>query len=328
MAVDAVARILLVDDEAENLRALERTLRDRFELVSVSEPYQALQEIERCDFAVVVSDQRMPGMQGTELLARIGAKKPLISLIILTAYTETQEILEAINRAEIYRYVVKPWDNRELISTIQQAVDHHRLLKRNQELIQNLREKEQELERLVESRTAQLREANEKLNELAMTDPLTKVLNRRAMFQKMEEEIERSKRYRHPLAAAMIDVDHFKLFNDREGHLCGDEALRRIAQAFSSSIRRTDILCRYGGEEFLLMMPETSMDAAVEICERLRVAIEKMEFQGQKNSSCCFTISVGVSGFYKDGGTAESLIQAADRALYEAKQSGRNRVVR
>ncbi len=132
------ARILLVDDEQENLRALERTLRGRFELVSCSTPQEALARVTQEEFAVIISDQRMPGMLGTDLLSRVAQAKPLVTRVILTAYTETKEILDAINRAEIYRYITKPWDNAELVTIINQAAEHHRLLRENRELIGRL----------------------------------------------------------------------------------------------------------------------------------------------------------------------------------------------
>jgi diguanylate cyclase (GGDEF)-like protein len=282
----------------------------------------------------------MPEMKGTDLLARVALTRPLVTRVILTAYTETREILDAINRAEIYRYITKPWDNADLVVTIQQAAEHHRLLKENKLLMaelesknSSLTEKERELRTLNQSlelkvaeRTVELQRANERLNDLAMTDPLTRVLNRRAFFAKFQEEIERSSRYRHPIAVVMIDVDHFKTFNDMEGHLHGDEALRKLAGIFNGNLRKTDVLGRYGGEEFAIVMPETRLANASEICQRLRTAVETASFQGQRGSAY-LTISLGIASYPEHGQSPEALMQAADEALYEAKDAGRNRVV-
>lgn len=333
------ARILIVDDEVENLKALERTLRRSFDVVGTTDPAEALQLALSQDFAVVVSDQKMPGMLGIELLEKIAESKPLVTRIILTAYTETKLVLDAINRAHIHRYLTKPWDNGELVSVVRQAVERYRLRKENEELLerlgernQALQEKEKELlklnehlETLVETRTAELREVNKKLSELAMTDPLTRVVNRRAFFQRFEDEMERSTRYRHPLSVAMIDVDHFKEFNDMEGHVFGDEALKKIANVLTSNLRKTDLLGRYGGEEFILLMPHTKLSVALDICERLRETIELAEFQG-KGRTAYLTISIGVAGFPAQGDGSAALVEAADKALYLAKDSGRNRV--
>jgi|688.fasta_scaffold107459_3 diguanylate cyclase (GGDEF)-like protein len=340
MVESRLPRILLVDDEEANLKALERTLREKFEVVLATSASAALEAINRQDFAAVVSDQRMPEMLGSELLSKIAKVKPFITRVILTAHTETNEILDTINRAEIFRFITKPWENQDLIVTIQQAVEHHRLIVQNKELLsqlelktKGLEQKEKELlalnknlESLVEKRTLELKLANERLSELAMTDPLTKIMNRRAFSKKLIEEIDRSSRYKHSMVLAMIDVDHFKHFNDTEGHVLGDEALKKIAQVFSGNLRKSDALARYGGEEFIIMMPETKLGSGNEICERLRAAVEAISFQGQQRSAY-LTVSIGLCEFPESGEGSEDLIEAADKALYEAKQAGRNRVM-
>lgn len=326
MGVSQPARILLVDDEPENLNALKRTLGDKFHCVGVTNGVEALSLIEKEDFAVIVSDQKMPQMLGVDLLAEAAKKKPLATRVILTAHTEVSDILRAINRAEIYRYILKPWENQELISVMQQAAERHQLLKENQNLIAELKNLNLDLEKAVEKRTLELKLANERLSELAMTDPLTNLLNKRAFSKKLLDEVDRSSRYHHPLTVAMIDVDHFKHFNDTEGHVLGDEALKKISQVFLGNLRKSDSVGRFGGEEFIIMMPETKLQSGLEICERLRSSIEQEKFQGREKASY-LTISVGLSVFPEAGETAESLITSADRALYEAKQSGRNRVM-
>lgn len=124
----------------------------------------------------------------------------------------------------------------------------------------------------------------------------------------------------------MIDVDHFKVFNDMEGHICGDEALKKIAAVLSSNLRKTDFLGRYGGEEFLVLMPETKSSTALEIAHRLRAAVENTVFQG-KTKQAYLTVSLGLSSYPPHGQTPKALTEAADQALYEAKQGGRNRIV-
>ncbi len=324
--MDQKPRILLVDDEVENLKALERTLRDSFQVTACETPAKALAEIEKQDFAAIVSDQRMPDMTGVELLDRVCKKRPLITRIILTGFTESKDLIEAINRAEIYRYVVKPWNNQEMVATLKQAVEYHQLRTQNAALISELQVLNTDLESQVKIRTQELQEANEKLQELAVTDPLTKIFNRRVFSGKMTEEIERSRRYEHPMAVAMIDVDHFKQFNDMEGHPIGDEALKKVAHTIKGKIRKTDVFCRYGGEEFCLMMPETDLVAGKEICERLRASVENAVFQG-KQGRAYLTVSIGVAGFPEHGDNISELIENADEALYQAKNSGRNRVM-
>ena len=199
-------------------------------------------------------------------------------------------------------------------------------MSQNERLLKELEALNRNLESLVEKRTLELKLANERLSELAMTDPLTKVMNRRAFSKKLIEEIDRSTRYKHSLIIAMIDIDHFKHFNDTEGHVLGDEALKKVAQIFLSNLRKSDSLARYGGEEFIIMMPETKLNSGMEICERLRTAIENHSFQGQERAGY-LTVSIGLCEFPESGDNAEDLVKSADKALYEAKQSGRNRVM-
>lgn len=333
-------RILIVDDEVENLRALERTLRSKFEIISTTNPIEALELVKTVSFFVVLSDQRMPQMLGTEFLSQVARIDPMISRVILTAYTETSEMLDAINKAEIHRYIVKPWDNDELVIALTQAAERCRLKKENYLLIKSLEKKNSELfqkqeelrklneklEALVEERTKELKVANEKLSQLAITDSLTQIFNRRAIFNLLNQELRRSIRYTRPLAVVMIDVDHFKPFNDTEGHILGDQALKKLTETLKKNLRTTDIIGRYGGEEFLLIMPETNLDSAFEICNRLRTIIEKTEFSG-KNCTKNLTISMGLSTFPEKGMTPEELINMADSSLYEAKKQGRNKVI-
>ncbi|MBI1859337.1 MAG: diguanylate cyclase [Deltaproteobacteria bacterium] len=318
--------ILIIDDEIENLKALERTLKGQFNVTHSTSPRQGLDLLKAADFSVVISDQKMPEVSGTDFLAKAAQIAPLSTRIILTAFPDTQSVMEAVNRAEIYRYITKPWDNQELIGIVQQAARHHDLLKENEKLLRSLQDLKSNLERTVAERTLELKEANERLSELAMTDPLTKTLNRRPFFAKLSEEIERSKRHRRPIAIAMLDLDFFKVFNDMEGHLAGDEALKKVVQILASNLRKSDSLCRYGGEEFLILFPETHLASGEEICERLRIQVERNSFQGE-HKQAYLTLSIGLASYPNHAEDAEALIQAADKALYKAKDTGRNRVV-
>lgn len=322
----AKPKILLVDDEAANLQALERTLRSAFDCTTTLTPQEALKKLEKQDFAAVISDQRMPGMRGTELLARVAKTHPHTTRLILTAYTDAAEILEAINQSEIYRYIMKPWDNADLITTLNQACERYNLRKENERLLAELVEANRTLEAQVKARTEELEQANARLTEMTLQDPLTRIANRRALTARFQEEIDRAERYQRPISVAMIDVDHFKAFNDMEGHVCGDEALKKIVGALAANLRKTDVLARYGGEEFVVLMPETSVESAQEITGRLRLAVENSVFQG-KNKQAYLTISIGLCAFPKHARGIKELIEKADQAMYLAKQGGRNRVV-
>ena len=177
-------------------------------------------------------------------------------------------------------------------------------------------------------------ELYEVTRELSVTDPLTQIMNRRAMQMRLEHEFFRAERFDCPLAVLMIDVDHFKAFNDRQGHLAGDEALRSVAQALASSVRKVDAVARYGGEEFCVILPRTELGPAVDVAEKLRVAVQDIYLDGVEAQPLgTLSISVGVAVYPGDmperfdSAPATALLEQADRAALAAKTNGRNRVV-
>lgn len=164
------------------------------------------------------------------------------------------------------------------------------------------------------------------LIELNIKDPLTGIFNRRHLEARLREEVERHRRHKHGLSLAMIDIDHFKKVNDTYGHPCGDQVLIGVAQAVAGAIRSTDLVGRYGGEEFCCVLPETSIAGAFMLMERIRAKIAAEVFC-TNDTNLSVTISIGVAEIGMDQ-TGEQLLGSADTALYEAKHSGRNRVVK
>jgi diguanylate cyclase (GGDEF)-like protein len=161
---------------------------------------------------------------------------------------------------------------------------------------------------------------------LSITDPLTGVPNRRHLFSQLEMEVARASRFAQPLSVLMIDIDHFKVLNDHAGHRAGDEVLRKVADVLRMNVRKVDVLARYGGEEFMLVLPQVSKEEAVEVAEKLRVAVSSTEFQdGPSQPLGAITVSVGVAAFPGDALSLETLVDAADSALYASKRGGRNR---
>ncbi|NOZ60237.1 MAG: sensor domain-containing diguanylate cyclase [Calditrichaeota bacterium] len=164
--------------------------------------------------------------------------------------------------------------------------------------------------------------------ELSITDELTGLYNRRYFNERFDREVQRAKRYKRPLAVLMIDIDYFKNFNDVNGHLMGDEILKRVAHTLDSNIRKADLLARYGGEEFVVVLPEIDKNHALQVAEKLRATIDRKRFPKQENQpGKNLTISVGVAAFPGDSTDARELVDLADRALYKAKAAGRNQVV-
>lgn len=165
----------------------------------------------------------------------------------------------------------------------------------------------------------------QKVQQLAITDELTGAYNRRYFFELLDLELARSRRYNHSISLLMIDIDHFKSVNDRYGHATGDQVLKSVCAQIDQTVRESDSLGRYGGEEFILLLPETPLDRAVEVAERLRRMVEntKMRVDGVEIS---VTLSIGAAAIGPDSKDSDSLVQSADRAMYQAKEAGRNRV--
>lgn len=172
------------------------------------------------------------------------------------------------------------------------------------------------------------RRLREMLEEQATLDPLTGIMNRLALYARAEEECARSTRYGEKLTVAMIDIDRFKNINDNHGHATGDDAINHVVDIICREIRTTDILGRWGGEEFIVMMPSTSEQKSLVLAQRLRKAIAKetMPIDNDPETRLPITISIGIAGFRPERESFDDLIERADKALYRAKKTGRNRV--
>ncbi|WP_083941260.1 GGDEF domain-containing protein [Pseudoduganella violaceinigra] len=185
------------------------------------------------------------------------------------------------------------------------------------------------LEDRVLQRTLELLQANRKLQEQASTDPLTGIANRRKMTEQIAQELERARRFRHPLSLLMIDIDHFKRINDSHGHEVGDQAIVQTATLLTANLRAVDSVARFGGEEFVLLLPETPVAVAAYVAERLREQAAQLRVRTELGDEVALTISIGVAAAdpYGAPDTPSSLLVRSDKALYRAKKEGRNRVV-
>jgi diguanylate cyclase (GGDEF)-like protein len=175
-------------------------------------------------------------------------------------------------------------------------------------------------------RASMLERAN-MLEELSTSDALTGLYNRRFLNQRLEEELSRSDRQNLKFSIMLLDLDHFKNYNDLCGHLVGDKALKKVALLLRRSARDMDIVSRFGGEEFCIVLPESTAEAARLVAERMRIAVEKEPFVKEEElPSGRLSISIGIASYPEDGKDQESLLNAADLAMYQAKTNGRNRV--
>ncbi len=321
--------ILIIDDEVEVFKALERTLASMVTVFTAPSGKEGLEIVKKEKISLIICDQRMPEMTGIEFFKVLKESHPDVIRIILTGYTDVEDLIEAINTVGLYRYVTKPWNNHELQLIIQRALEHYEAMTDNKKLINELKTVNEGLETTVLKRTQELNDANKQLGELAITDELTHAYNQRFFWKKLKDEIDRAIRYKHDLSLILLDIDYFKLYNDEHGHAAGDKVLQVVAKTLQTNIRTTDTLIRYGGEEFAIILPETSQDQAKEMAERIRKSIAKKASPFKiKNKRRGITISLGVSGLTNGKSIQpKSLVKKSDQALYQAKKKGRNRVV-
>ena len=294
-------KILVAEDQAPSALFLKRSLeRMGHQVVIANDGLEALEILEKTPFPVLISDWVMPRMDGSELCRAIRKRenRGYVYIILLTSKDRRQDRLNGL-RAGADDFLTKPTDSDELAVRLEIA------------------------ERILAVHHA-LEAQNERLAELAAIDELTGVKNRRRFREDLEIFHSISLRRQLPLSILMLDVDHFKSYNDQFGHPAGDQALRRVATCLTENTRSHDVVARYGGEEFVLLLPSTgAIDASV-MADRLRVKIESIDWPLHE-----VTVSIGVATTHHnhDVSTPELLVESADRALYHAKRLGRNRVV-
>jgi len=311
--------ILIVDDIPQNIMALEAVISDMgFEIITANSGNEALRQSLRHDFALILLDVQMPEMNGFEVarLIRSHPKTSHFPIIFVTA--GMKDLIEQIKGYETgaVDYLMKPFETVILRSKV--AVFRELYVQRKA-----LQEFSSRLEEMVEERTVELSAANEIISRLAATDELTSLYNRRFFNEQLLAAISAAKRHGHKLSLIMIDIDYFKRVNDTLGHCEGDRILKAFADLLRENIRVEDIAARWGGEEFIVLLPHTSIEAAFSMAERIRCGFEKL-------SSGCDSITLSASfgvGQIVDSDDADALIRRVDDALYAAKHQGRNQVI-
>jgi diguanylate cyclase (GGDEF)-like protein len=304
----ATNRILVADDDPVLTRVLELTLQSwGWETIACGDAQSAWQALSGPDAPrMAILDWVLPDLDGLELCRRIRAQEdvPYIYLIVLTGKSARGDLLKGME-AGADDYLTKPCDLEELRMRVRAG------------------------QRIIDLQ-AKLLETQEELQRQATHDMLTEIWNRRAIMDILEREVERARRAGHTLSVIMADVDHFKSINDTYGHLTGDRVLYEVAQNIKTCLRAYDAVGRYGGEEFLMVLPDCSAASAGEIAERIRCSLAKQPIAAA-SATVPVTISLGVSASKiesaMDETEGQTLIASADAALYEAKKQGRNRVV-
>jgi diguanylate cyclase (GGDEF)-like protein len=316
--------VLIVDDDAALVEHVRQGLTPYgYRFREARDGAQALSAIREHRPDIILMDVEMPGLGGVEVCRIIKANSGeggfgFIPVILMTARQAAGKVEGLELGAD--DYLVKPFDMMELGARVKSML-------RLKALQDALVEKNRELDKA----NKELARKREELLALSRTDPLTGLYNRRYFEERLQEEFARARRYRAPLSLAMLDVDFFKRINDSYGHPFGDEVLRAVAQVTRARLREVDLLARYGGEELIALLPETSPADALRACERVREAIEALQLEysgldGAKQVVRC-TASLGLASLPSPSlQTPEDLLRAADECLYAAKGAGRNRV--
>jgi len=292
--------ILIVDDNKEIRNFLaEFLLAKGFHCTSTSSSEEALEIIEDDAIQVVVSDIILPGISGLELATKIKQKHENIDIIIMTGHGREFSYEEAVRKGAC-DMVVKPFRAEELQLRIERTLSEQRM-------------------------RAERKVNLEELERLAITDDLTKLFNSRHFYQRLKDEINRSRRYQTPLSLLLLDIDFFKDYNDNYGHLEGNKVLQQIGKTIQTCLRSMDTAYRYGGEEFTVLLPQTISSEAETVAKRIKKAVAKLKFYPEEKETASITISIGVTE-YRHGDAPEKFVKRADQAMYMSKKNGRNKV--
>jgi diguanylate cyclase (GGDEF)-like protein len=327
-------RALIVDDEESIRGIVAQVLADEgYQIGHASSGEEALAMFQKQPFPVVFTDIRMSGMSGLDLLKRLKQFKTDTYVIIMTSHGTMDVAVNAL-KAGAYDFLHKPFDDLELIANVaRRAMQSYVLLRERQKLVASLKSRNEAMANLnkafkaltvtLKNKNQALENLNEAFKAMAIRDDLTGLFNRRYLDEAIASEVVRATRYNRDLSLIFIDVDHFKNFNDEFGHQLGDTALKKISTILKDLVRETDIATRYGGEEFVVILPETSKEDARAVAEKVRETIANTAIEGASKK---ITISAGVATLGQDGNNTAELIGRADQASYQAKRDGRNRV--
>lgn len=307
-------RLLVVDDDPV-LRKLLTTLGQQRggDWVEASDGHEGLERVRDRMPDIVITDWLMPGMDGLAMVRAIragpGGDRPYI--ILVTSFEDDNKLVEAF-ASGVDDFIGKPLRKKVIDARLRAGERIVRLQKQNERHIANLRHYSDELAR-----------SNERLREQAVTDELTGLPNRRYAMERIGQEWSAAERRASPLSCMVIDLDGFKQINDCCGHERGDEVLRTVAAAIRECVRSQDVVCRIGGDEFLVICPDAALDSVIACGERL---VERVRRLGIAAAGHPFGLSIGAAQRQCGVASLEALIGLADRGMYRAKQAGKNRV--
>lgn len=325
-------KILYIEDNPENRLLIHRVLEaEGYEVIDAEDGLSGVKKAQAEKPDLILMDIMMPGLDGREVTTRLRGIPSLekTPIIALTASVMRGDQERAV-AAGCNGYLQKPIDVDRLPDQIEEFLKGKREYLSPEDEVQYLREHNKRLAERLEQKVERLTdisEANKRLADMSLTDELTGLPNRRYLNRRLREELAMAKRFRSPLSCIMVDLDYFKQTNDTLGHQAGDAVLQSLAKVLCADKREYDVVGRYGGEEFLFLLPQVDASGAMIMAERLRKKVEATDLMTNFGKPVRLTISLGVTTFTGENLTEEDLIRRADEALYRAKADGRNRSV-
>ncbi len=317
-------QVLIVEDDREVLELLHDIfLANGYTCQLANDGREGLELFEAYSPPLTITDLKMPGMDGLDFLKAARALDPDAAIIILTGVGDLKSAIECLKQGAA-DFILKPANIDELLIAAERALEHRQLLIERREYQATLERRVEEATGDLAAALKELEAANAKLKELSFKDEVTGLFNRRFFSIRLEEEINRYRRFNHPVSVILLDLDGFKAVNDELGHAAGDETLRDVAQLLLKHSRGINVIARYGGDEFVILLVETAKSGARRYAERMREAVSTQAFaHGQR-----ITASFGVASLPEDTAVSPGeLVRAADEALYAAKRAGKDTVM-
>jgi len=292
-------KILIVEDDAVISKLVYEFLsRFGFQAISASSAEEAEKILEKEEIHIVLTDVKLPGIDGITFTKNV-KKKYNLDVVITTGYSSEYFYEDAINNGAS-DLIFKPIRFNELMLRINRVIRERALINERDKMI-------------------------ERLKKLSIQDPLTELFNSRHFYAQLGDEIQRAERYLHPLSLIFIDIDHFKAINDTYGHMVGDQALLLIAKKMQASLRSQDTAYRFAGDEFTIILPETTSDNAKLVADRIKAEMEKESLVIREQEIAKITLSMGVAEYQRNE-KKEQFVHRADVTMYEAKKKGRNSI--
>ena len=284
-------KILFVDDDQKIINSFKKQLGDKYNIHFIMNPLNALDLIKKNkNFSVIIADLKMPGIDGVKFLEKVKKISPLTIRIILTGNAELDIAIDAINKGYIFKFLTKPCLKQDLLNTINQAITNYKNAM--------------------------------KLQTESLTDPLTGLWNRRYINQELSRILKSAERYKYLFSILFIDINNFKEINDHYGHDKGDKVLSITANLLKKICRETDIIGRYGGDEFIILIEHNGRDKIHGLVNRIKEKL--LDKYIDKKHSINISIAVGIASYPKDAKDIKTLIKIADKEMYQDKKAEKN----